>query len=401
MRKGIAKTRIALDGPSALMLYRDRDRSEARSEPWYRTHVHASAEANVEPSEDDGLSDDESWLSDEDVAQTLAETHVFGGRTSTASSDEDAEEAGLEPLQRTRVRSFSYCVARKRDIGHIPLDRLGVRLPSEESPLYLVVSDAEQRTNAKYIHTRVCSSQVFSDVFRRLGEQVLVPTPEFTFLLLASHLSVAELVAVGMELCGYYRLAGTTTNQLLQSNRTLYSRMPLTSPTRLATLLKRMKGFAGVDVALRACKYVEQGSASPMETAVYLLLCLPRMLGGYALEHPILNGKRMINKKAKKLTFAQYLIPDLYWPNAKLDVEYDSEAFHASPDSLKNGARRTLALRAMNVEVISLTSEVVHDVSAFDAMARTIARRTGKHLRPQTKSFENSRDELRKMLLGE
>ena len=401
MRNVMKTTRIALDGPSALTLYRDRDRNETQFKPWYSTHVHASAEANIELSEEDyNLNDEDFWLSDEDLAQTLAETHVFGKRARTTRFDESVEEHGLEPLHRTRIRSFSHCVARKRDVKQIPLDDLGVRPPSQESPLYLIVSDVDQRTNASNVHVRVYSRSLPSNAFYRLGAQVLVPTPEFTFLLLAKHLSVTELAMVGMELCGYYRLAGGGPSNLLQSSRTLYSRIPLTTTVRLTSFLERMKGFPGTDDALRACRFLEQGSASPMETVVYLLLCLPSMLGGYALEHPILNGKRAVNKCAEQITFAQYLIPDLYWPNAKLDVEYDSEAFHASPESLKNGARRTLALRSMRVEVVSLTSDIVNDAVAFDTTARLIAKRTGKRLHLKKDLFKERRDYLRSIVLG-
>lgn len=399
MAKWMSNTRIALDGPSALMLYRDRDEQKTQFVPWYSTHVHISAEAMPELSGDEGLDDDLFWLSDEDVAQTLAETNIFGKWSTTRDNVDEETEPGDTPLRRTRTRSFTRCVANLHDIKQMPLASLGVRPPSEDSPLFLLVSNAEQRTQATNVHVRIHAKQFSSNALYRLGDHVLVPTPEFTFLLLAGYLSVVELVMVGMELCGYYRLAGGTTSQLLQSNRTLYSRHPLTTIARLKLFLENMKGFPGASDAMRACKYLEQGSASPMETALYLLLCLPRMLGGYAIAHPILNGKRAVNKHAQSFTLSQYLIPDLYWPGAKLDAEYDSEAFHASPESLKNGARRTLALRAMHVEVVSITSEMLHDADAFDAVARLIAKKTNKRLRPVTSAFDECRSVLRSIVL--
>ena len=137
-----------------------------------------------------------------------------------------------------------------------------------------------------------------------------------------------------------------------------------------------------------------------MESVLYLLLCLSPMLGGYGLVRPILNGKRAVNREAKVFTMSEYLIPDLYWPASKLDVEYDSEAFHADRLSLRNGAKRTLALRAMHVEVVSLTSEIVYDDDSLDVVARLIGHRLGKRLPAKSNdTFSARKDALRETIL--
>ena len=136
-----------------------------------------------------------------------------------------------------------------------------------------------------------------------------------------------------------------------------------------------------------------------METAVYLLLCLPRNLGGYAIPRPVLNARRHVTKRAETLTTKHTLVPDLYWPAVRLDVEYDSEEFHSDSARLELGLRRTLALRAMHVEVISLTKEVVYDNVAFDTTARMVAKRLGKRLRPQSETLRETRRALRDTVL--
>ena len=72
-----------------------------------------------------------------------------------------------------------------------------------------------------------------------------------------------------------------------------------------------------------------------METALYLLLCLPRKLGGYGLPRPTLNAKRKVTALAGSFTLSRTLVPDLFWSSAMFDMEYDSEEFHASAEALR------------------------------------------------------------------
>ena len=52
--------------------------------------------------------------------------------------------------------------------------------------------------------------------------------------------------------------------------------------------------------AKRALKYVIDGSLSPMETMVYMLLCLPVMLGGYGLPKPEMNSIIELDEEKSK-----------------------------------------------------------------------------------------------------
>lgn len=392
-------SRIALDGPSALIWYRDQNDAHSQSAPWYAVNAHVAAEVNVETTQEDGLDDELVWLSDEDVAMTLANSSVFGGLVGDVQGQNSEENPHEASLMRTRVRSYTQCLSNAREIKRLDWASLGLREPSDDDPLFVVVGGRAARRRVNNTRARVCGAQLPAGSLSLLGDMVLVPSCELTFLLLARHLSVVELVAVGMEMCGYYRLAGATSSNVLESNRTLYGQAPLTTVSQLKRFLDKCEGFPGTAQARRACRYMCGGSASPMETALYMLLCLPRKLGGYGLPAPILNGKRAVNTKAMAFTLADYLIPDLYWSAAKLDVEYDSEAFHASEDGLRKGASRTLALRAMNVEVVSLTSEVVRDADAFETVALLIARRLKKRMAPARKDFDERRDALRAVVL--
>ena len=377
---------IALDGPSALALYRDRAALVAHEPDERRTGRDSPEDYDVNKLD---------WLSDEDVASSLAAENAFGHRAQKDDSPAEQERKGLVPLKRSRTRQFSTCASRSRDLKLIPYEALGISPPSTALPLHILVPNASAKRRVRNVHQRSCTHKVPSNSLRWLGDHVLVPSPELTFLLLAQSLDLAELTAIGMELCGHYRLTGATPANPLHSRTVVYNCSALTSPHKIARLLERAEDFPGVLKAQRACRHMEANAASPMETILYLLLCLPRHLGGYGLPHPMLNAKRKVNEEAEAFTFAHTLVPDLYWPEAMLDMEYDSDEFHSDPESLRAGARRTLALRAMHVDVISMTYDVVHDEDSFHGAARMVARKLHKRLYKTDAASQKKRAQLR------
>ena len=382
---------LVLDGPSAVAFYRDRDDLAATSEE--------ESEPDQSQVELDRGSED-FWLSDEDVAAMLAVESVFGHKSFVGEGSDESVGHSLPPLRRSTMNRMRLATSRSRDLKQVSYEELGIRPPAKDSTLYLLLPEPERRRIVKHVRRRICRVELPPYSFLRLGDDAYVPTPELTFLLMAHYLDVHELIALGMELCGHYRLVGASTDNVLASNRTLYGQNPLTTPRRIAALLDHAEGFHGLKLARRAFSYLVAGSASPMETALYMLLCLPRNLGGYGLPRPVLNVRRRVTVLAGSFTLSRTLVPDLFWPAAMLDVEYDSEEFHASTECLLKGARRTLALRSMNVEVISVTKDVVHDEDSFDGLVRLIAKALGVRLRRPTQAGELQRAILRQTVLS-
>ena len=356
-----------LDGPSALTLFRDRDYAANLEE-----------DTTYESTE---IDEAYQYCSDEDMLIQMAELDVLGHLTTTDDPLRPIRtNAALRKFARTRVSSVAKADAHSSAIKLVDLEALGVRIPDPTSPLFILVPDANAKRRVHNVRQRACNYPIPPNSFRRLGKTVFVPCVEFTFLLLARHLDLIELVMAGMEMCGYYRMARAPSHLLFSSSDVVYNCNPLTTPSELSEFIDAAKGFPGAAKAKRACRYLEAGSASPMETKIYLLMCLPRKLGGYGLPHPRLNVKHPVNAHAANVTHSQTLVPDLYWPDASIDIEYDSEEFHANPESLAKAARRTFALREMHVDVIATTSDIVHDPKAFDAVARHVARRLGVRL---------------------
>lgn len=379
-------TKIALDGPSALTYYRDRCQRASLPQP----------EQTIIPVEIDP--DGDEWLSDEDIAFMLSEESVFGRSSDFATPAPEGEVIDL-PLLRSQMYQLSQCSTRSRDLKQIDYEALGIQPPSKERPLFALVASKQNKRRVVRVRQRVLTSKVPLYSFSRLGDSVYVPSPEFLFALMAHYLTLPGLMLLAMELCGHYRLTGAPSNRPLDSSTTIYDQPVLTNVAKLQTFIDKCGSFSGKKNAQRALKYVADDAASPMESIVYLLLCLPRSLGGYGIPKPILNAKRPVASRAGTLTMAGHLIPDLYWANRRLDLEYDSDAFHADPACLLAGARRTMALRVMKVEVISLTYDIVRDTQAFDTAARLISKKLGRRSQPKNDNADKARQTLRAALL--
>ena len=301
------------------------------------------------------------------------------------------------------VRSLANACSSVRVCTEAKAYQLGIGEPTPERPLEVLVANSRQRSRSRAVVARVWKSPIAPTAFRKVSNDIYVSSPEFVFLQLAPRLKLPELIALGMELCGTYRRnvevphLGMTDSGYI----TLFQQQPLSTPKRLKGFLETMKSAPGCAKARKALDYVLPGSASPMETVLYLLLCLPRRLGGYALPKPVLNPPIVLSKAGRMHTLRSLAKPDLYWPDYRIDLEYNSDEFHDESSRTLDSMRRK-ALERMNVEVIELTHAELCSTDLFHATVLRIARRIGKQLRPVSEgSFVVDRANLRHCLLVE
>ncbi|OUO90056.1 hypothetical protein B5F40_08535 [Gordonibacter sp. An230] len=209
---------------------------------------------------------------------------------------------------------------------------------------------------------------------------------------LASQLSLAELIGVGCELCGFYAPS--------DEDEGFTVREPLTTPVRLGRAVRAARGMHGVKLARRALSYVMPRSRSPMETAQALLLCLPRSLGGQGFAHARLNERVPLAKAARSQLGRDHVECDLYWPRMRVAVEYDSDRYHTGPERIARDARRRNALAEGGVTVFTMTRDQLFDPAAFRRCARMIA--TCLKRRGPSYDIESLRreDDLRRAVLG-
>lgn len=314
-------------------------------------------------------------------------------RTSSAKTDVE--------LCSQSIRSLADATSSRQAIVDAGVWRLGIGEPTPNRPLDVLVRNAGQRSRSQAIRARIWHGNIAATAFRKVSKSIYVSSPEFVFLQMARSLDLPRLTALGMELCGTYRrnvvafIPGTNSTTYV----TEYHQQPLTTPRRLKGFLTTMQSAPGCSKALKALEYVLPNSASPIESALYLLLCLPRRLGGYALPKPILNPSITLTKAGGRHTFRSHAKPDLYWKAERIDLEYNSDEFHDESSRAIDSMRRK-ALEHMRVEVIELTHDELYSTSLFHETALRIAKRLGKRIRSEDEGdFRAKRASLRQTLL--
>lgn len=211
----------------------------------------------------------------------------------------------------------------------------------------------------------------------------LVSSPELIFLQLACQLSPHQLMLLGLQLCSHP--PGNPS-------------AALTTKKRLRNFLTKTSGHHGHKKACQVIRYLENGSASIMESMVYLILTLPNAFGGYGLSGADFNYEITLKERAGQQIGQKRCFADLYYKSAKLAVEYDSFAFHSTPAQQgKDGLRSTL-LERQGIEVMRLTTLQLYDKAASMDFALNLASRLGKRIQIRAKRFDWMHGLLRTLL---
>ena len=302
---------------------------------------------------------------------------------------------------RARVTGTEKCASCKDDvIGSIPEEFI-----ESGHPVDVLVFNEEERRRSKSVKCHAWKIALPAGSFcRARGE--FVSSPEFTFLQMASELSIEQLVALGCELCGSYVLLPKHVVHPGSLDEMPKRVSPLTNTARIAEFLEGVGKANGKAKAKRALQYVIDGSRSPMETMVYMLLCLPIKLGGYGLPKPEMNASIELDEEARAIAQRRHCEGDLCWPDARppFDIEYHGEV-HVGSEQMKSDVGRELGIEHMGWRVMTVTSPQVFDEGRFEVVAVDAAAAIGKRLRPvafeATLERARLRHELHTWMFGE
>lgn len=210
-----------------------------------------------------------------------------------------------------------------------------------------------------------------------IAKGVYAASPELCFLHLARTYSFTELLHLGFELCGSYSLDPGMRNDLT-------NRPPLTNPKRICEFLSSASGQTGIKKARRAGQYLIANSASPRETDLALMLCLPIMYGGYGLPKATLNASLPEVELKQALMDRSSYRPDLLWLEQRVIVEYDSDAEHSSPAKVTRDASRRNSLLGLGYNVVTVSNATIKDTAAMDRSARILSRQLHHRIRWDT-----------------
>lgn len=294
-----------------------------------------------------------------------------------------------------RKASPNDCISTERAMDELDASAQ-LLLGNLSRPIHVFVDERAKTNRTERLVTHVFSMKIPYGAFIDIGHKVCICSPRFTCFLLASQLSEVQTILLGMELCGRYSycqedIPGHKDGAL----GCAFELPPVLKAKQFEMFASRLKGYRGAVVTRKVMRWVLDNSASPMETAVYLMLCLPKRLGGYGLPQPMLNPKLIISNPDG--TKERY--PDLFWENAGIDVEYNSDTEHSGEWARYRDSKREVELVVANVTVLPLTRLQVMDEAEFDVFAKGLRRLLGVRARGADASWVQKRSELRHLVL--
>lgn len=248
--------------------------------------------------------------------------------------------------------------------------------------IHFTVSELSARSQKKDRIIHLCELDLPAGAVISIDGR-MVASPELLFLQLAYKLNIHLIILLGLQLCSHS--PGNPSGAI-------------TTKQKLTTFLAKTSGHRGHLKALRAVKYIEDGSASIMESIAYMILTLPHTLGGYGLDGATFNHEIKLKDEASKRLGQKRCFTDLYYKSAKLAIEYESFAFHNSPLEQGKDMMRSAILNRQGVEVMHLSTIQLYDKDACMDFAFNLASRLGKRIQIRAKKFDEMHATLRALL---
>ncbi|MBE6469606.1 MAG: hypothetical protein E7001_06590 [Coriobacteriaceae bacterium] len=293
------------------------------------------------------------------------------------------------PPRRAPFKGTAPCADERR--------RLRSKLSSYGIPEYLItdlhvmVPDRGSRRFNRGVVCHVHGFELAPGSLGKLGGGMYVVDIRLCALQAAGELSFRELVEYLYEICGSYALP-------LEADDPYIERRPLTSVAALTAYGAQMKGARGGRQLRRALRYVRDGARSPMETALIMMLVLPKREGGLGLRDVEMDYRIDIWKSARSMTTKRFFVADMYVKKAHLDIEYHG-IIHEREGHDVSDEERENTLRAMGHRVIVVRRGAFFNRDAFRRLMSAICRAV--QVRPSTlpDDFCERQEELRQFVL--
>lgn len=303
------------------------------------------------------------------------------------------EELAVSPAYEVKLADCAHAL---RD-----LDRYNSVYCDGESPLEVLVHTRAENRRGYGIVTRCIQAPLPEGSFFEIENDLYVCSPELIFLLAASMVPLRGLVTLGCELCGTYSLFSDTSSAIKHAQ--------ITDVATIGEYLKKVPGMRGIKLARQALSCVADGSASPRETDVYMQFCMRSKLAGFGLGGVRLNKTLDVDGRAKRFTDMEKITPDLYWPEHKLAIEYESTENHGAYVStrellsinrrrLASDSERRRTYKAMGIEALTVTDGEFCNYNEVERIAKLLAQKMGKHGLKDSVSLTFRRSELHEWL---
>ncbi len=310
-------------------------------------------------------------------------TQVFGHTTGAGPSLPQAFPGNyFAPLQDRAHLDASAAAIKAHD-----LQRWGI--PSNQ-PLHVLVERKARRKSNSSIVFHTCTASFPRNAILAIEGNLCVLSPEYTLLQAAQERDDLGFLQLIQEFCGCYSVL---------PNGNLFMRHPLTSVEAVSMALTQASHLRGLARARRMLPVAINGAGSPRETAVALLMCLPKRYGGYGLPKPTLNLSINLSTNAS-LMWEKGNAFDLVWSQARTAIEYDGRDAHKTPEQRDRDNARRNALAADGFTLFVVTEGRLRDVRHMYAIAKSAAEHLGHRLVFRDPDFRGKHLELMDRLLA-
>lgn len=350
---------------------------------------------------------------------------------------EHASDLPRWPSEPRKLPRYGDCVSTQRAFNKYARETDLQAYGMGNDPVHLLVPSASSRSRGKNAIFHVWSRELPARSLYRLSDTLFASTPEFVLLQMAAQKcnperliddfakkSQAErellkrigsnedpvyddpfawerksrlvsMALVATEFAGYYRLPTVLRD-------TQYQLKPLVTLENQHAFLGTHPNLYGASRVREALGLAFDRSASPMESALALMLSLPVEAGGFGLPKPELNKKVPTEQFESMWDGGPVITPDLLWEECKVAVEYESDEFHGRLGAGKADvdAVRANVLTAMGYAVFRATKGTARSISATGCLAQQVAQAMGITVIDPSEVEAIRRQKLHVLLMG-
>ena len=240
-----------------------------------------------------------------------------------------------------------------------------------EGPVTLLVPSKTLRRNNVEIASRYIADEFPAKSFFELRNGLYMVMPECMFTLAASRLPLPALVALGVNLCGRFYLAGPDDEIRRRSNF-------LATPESLLAYAQAAAYRRGASKAEQAVRFIAPNSGSPAETQTWVQFCMPMRHGGMGLGFTHMNYDVKAGRLAQLTTQNEFCI-DFVDVISHKALEFDGKEYHI--DAGKDKRRRN-DLKMLGWDVYPIDGASLYHPDETIRCAKQLARIMGKRFRP-------------------
>ena len=285
---------------------------------------------------------------------------------------------------------ISRIPAKQRSSG-IPYDELEdfISRTGLKLPVHIASESFLQRTKRDiYIwHTSVRGD--LPGAYVQISENILISSPELTFIQVADDYSLAGAVRLADNLCATYYIDPAA--EYLQEKR-----VPVTNAAAMRKFADRADNLNGIKAARRALKYALDNSNSPLETNLAVIARLPLSEGGFNALLMELNGLIKLSASGMRHIGRKSIRCDMVWRTVKVALEYESTLTHLELNQHYYDKARYTALTYSGYKVITVTAQQLRSYTSIDNLFFSVRKMLG--MRPEKAAFEKYRDKRRQVM---